>query len=259
MEFRLSRHAFCEFRAPVVAPVVCPNQGSPNAAHFAPPASRSRRRAQLWRACLQHQQHGAGARDHGGGGRDRCAGHHPGEPRRAQLCQRHHAPPHDGCGDGDLSAYSGVRTPRPRQRAGDLHDGDPGRLHLGDDGRVAQGRRQDACRLGLQRRRHQGRHRHGPSRRHLGRRRIGRPRLARDRQGRQGGWPRRGGNAQPRPAPDQSGRSREVRQGDQGRRAGHRDGHQPRRLQIQPQARRRHPRDARDRGDPPQAAEPCTW
>jgi len=36
-----------------------------------------------------------------------------------------------------------------RQRARHLHDRDPGRLHLGHDGRLAEGRRQDAGRLGL--------------------------------------------------------------------------------------------------------------
>ena len=47
--------------------------------------------------------------------------------------------------------------------------------------------------------------------------------------------------------------------GDPGRRAGHRHGHQPRRLQVHPQARRRHPRHERDRGDPPPAARTPTW
>ena len=41
--------------------------------------------------------------------------------------------------------------------ARDLHDRDPGRLHLGDDGRFAEGGRQDPGRLGLQRRRHPAR------------------------------------------------------------------------------------------------------
>jgi fructose-bisphosphate aldolase class II len=61
---------------------------------------------------------------------------------------------------------------------GDLHDRDPGRLHLGDDGRLAEGRRQDPGRLGLQCRRHQDGDRHGPSRRHLGGRRARRARLS---------------------------------------------------------------------------------
>ena len=51
---------------------------------------------------------------------------------------------HDGRGHRNLSAHSGLRASRPRQRARHLHDRDPGRLHLGDDGRLAEGRRQDA-------------------------------------------------------------------------------------------------------------------
>ena len=86
----------------------------------------------------------------------------------------------------------------------DLHDRDPGRLHLGDDGRLAQGRRQDPGRLRLQRRRHPPRRRHGPSGRHLGRRRARRAGLARDRHGREGRRPRRRGQAQPRPAAHRS-------------------------------------------------------
>ena len=46
------------------------------------------------------------------------------------------------------------------------------------------------------------------------------------------------------------GRGREVRGRDEGRRARHRNGHLPRRLQVHPQARRRDPRHARDRGNP---------
>ena len=98
----------------------------------------------LRRARLQHQQYGAGAGHHGGGRRHRRARHHPGLARRALLRQRHHAQAHDGCGHRDLSAHPGLRASRPRQRARHLHDRDPGRLHLGDDGRLAQGRRQDA-------------------------------------------------------------------------------------------------------------------
>ena len=49
-------------------------------------------------------------------------------------------------------------------------------------------------------------------RRHLGRRRARRARLAGNRHGREGRRPRRRGQAQPRPAADQPGRGREVRQ-----------------------------------------------
>ena len=62
------------------------------------------------------------------------------------------------------------------------------------------------------------------------------------------------GKLSPRPAADQSRRGREVRGRDQGRCARHRHGHLARRLQVHPQARRRDPRDERDRGDPQEAA-----
>ena len=110
-------------------------------------------------------------------------------------------------------------------------------LHLGDDGRLAQVRRQDAGRLGLQRRRHQAGRRHGPSRRRFGRGRTRRARLARDRHGRQGRRPRRRGQAQPRPVAHQPRRGGQVRARDQGRRARHRHGHLARRLQVLAQAR----------------------
>ena len=52
------------------------------------------------------------------------------------------------------------------------------------------------------------------------------------------------------PAADRPGSGGGFRDAHQGRCAGHRLRHQPRRLQVQPQARRRHPGDERDRGDP---------
>ncbi len=116
--------------------------GQPCLASRCPPAARSRRRERLRRACVQHQQHGTGAGHHGGLRSGRCAGDHPGLARRPLLRQRHHAEAHDGCGDRDLSAHPGLRASRPRQRARDLHDRDPGRLHLGDDGWLTEGRRQ---------------------------------------------------------------------------------------------------------------------
>ena len=54
-------------------------------------------------------------------------------------------------------------------------------------------------------------------------------------------------------------RGREIRQGDRGRRAGHRHGHLARRLQVLAQARRRHPGDERHRGNPPARCRACTW
>ena len=136
----------------------------------------------------------------------------------------------------EIPAHPGLRASRSRQRARHLHDGDPGRLHLGDDGRIAQGRRQDAGRLGLQRQGHPHGRGDGPSRRHLGGGRARRARLPRERRGRGRGRPRSRRQAQPRPAPHQPRRGREVRGGDEGRRARHRDGHLARRLQVHPQA-----------------------
>ena len=46
-------------------------------------------------------------------------------------------------------------APGPRQQPGHVQERDRKRLHVGDDGRLAQGRRQDAGRLRLQRARHQ--------------------------------------------------------------------------------------------------------
>ena len=89
--------------------------------------------------------------------------------------------------------------------ARDLHDRDPGRLHLRHDGRLAEGGRQDPRRLGLQCRRDQDRHRHGPSWRHLGGGRTRCARFPRDRHGRQGRRPRRGRQALARPVAHQPG------------------------------------------------------
>ncbi len=96
---------------------------------------------------------------------------------------------------------------------------------------------------------------HGPLGRRLGRRRARRARLARNRPGRGRGRPWRGRRAVARPAADRSGPGRRFRRPHQGRCAGDRLRHVAWRLQIHAQARRRHPGDARHRGDPPQAAE----
>ena len=61
----------------------------------------------------------------------------------------------------------------------------------------------------------------------------------RDRHGREGGRPRLRGQARPLPAADRSRPGGGLRPRHRGRRAGHRHGHQPRRLQVHPQARRR--------------------
>ena len=101
-------------------------------------------------------------RHHGGGEGRRRAGDHAGLARRTPICQRHHAGQDDGCGGRDLSAHPDLRASGPRQQRIDLPHRHPARLHLGDDGRLAQGRRQDAGRLCLQCRHHPPRHRHGP-------------------------------------------------------------------------------------------------
>ena len=55
----------------------------------------------------------------------------------------------------------------------------------------------------------------------------------------------------PRAAPHRPGAGRRLRQEDPARRARHRHRHQPRRLQVHPQAHRRHPGDRPHQGDPP--------
>ncbi len=64
----------------------------------------------------------------------------------------------------DLPGHPALHAPGPRQQRGHLPVGDPPRLHLGDDGRLARGRRQDAGRLRVQRRDHRPRRRDGPLR-----------------------------------------------------------------------------------------------
>ena len=123
--------------------------------------------------------------------RPRRAGHHPGHPRRPLLCQRHHAGQDDRRAGGDVSANPALHAPGPRQRRSHLPDRHPARLHIGDDGRLADGGRQDAGRLRLQRRHHRAGGRHGALGRRIGRRRARRARLAGKRQGRGRGRPRR--------------------------------------------------------------------
>ena len=85
--------------------------------HHVASIARPRGGTRLRRAGLQHQQHGAGARHHGGRLQPRRARHHPGLARRALLRQRRDAQAHDGCGHRNLSADSGLRASRSRQRA----------------------------------------------------------------------------------------------------------------------------------------------
>ena len=83
----------------------------------------------------------------------------------------------------------------PRRLPRCLHGRDPLWLHLGDDGRLAQGRRQDARRLRLQRLGHAQSGRHGACHRRLCRGRARLPRLAGNPLRRQGGWSWRRGQA----------------------------------------------------------------
>jgi fructose-bisphosphate aldolase class II len=63
--------------------------------------------------------------------------------------------------------------------------------------------------------------------------------------------PRHRGDDDARAAPHRPGAGRRLRQEDAARRPRDRDRHQPRRLQVHPQAHRRHPGDRPDQGDPP--------
>ena len=96
-----------------------------------------------WPAGFQRQQPGAGAGHHG---RRRCSrrpGDHAGLGRRPQICRRSLPAPPDRRRRRSLSAHPGRHAPGPRPVAGGLHGRDPLGLHLGDDGRLAGSRRQD--------------------------------------------------------------------------------------------------------------------
>ncbi|CAA9262001.1 MAG: Fructose-bisphosphate aldolase class II, partial [uncultured Acetobacteraceae bacterium] len=223
--------------------------------HQPAPVAGPRRRARLRRAGLQHQQHGAAPRHHGGCGAHRRAGDPPGEPRRARLRRRPHAPPHGGGGGGDASGHPRVPPSRPRGPARHLPVRHPARLHQRDDGRLARGRRQDARELRLQRRGDGQGHRDGALRRRFGGGRVGLPRLAGNRPQRGRGRARRGGRAVARPTPHRPGPGARLRFADRRGRAGGRHRDQPRRLQVQPRADRRHPRHGRGPRHPRAPAE----
>jgi hypothetical protein len=182
----------------------------------------------------------------------RCAGDHPGLARRALLCRRHHAVEDDRRADRDVSGHPDLHAPGPRQQRSHLHERDPPRLHLGDDGRLAGSRHEDAGVLRLQRDHHRTGGADGALGRRIGRRRARRARLAGNRRGGSRGRLGREGKLSPRPAADRSGPGARFRASHQGRRAGDCLRHLARRLQVLAQARRRHPGDERDRGDPPQ-------
>lgn len=79
---------------------------------------------------------------------------------------------------------------------------------------------------------------------------AGLPGFPGNRHGRRGRRRRRGRRAGPQPVADRSGRSRRLREEDQGRRPGHRHRHQPRRLQVHQAADRGHPVDPAHQGNP---------
>ena len=115
----------------------------------------------------------------------------------------------------------------------------PERFYRGDDGRLADGGRQDARQLRLQRRHHLGSGAARPHGRRLGRRRTRLPRLAGNRPGRSGRRPRLRRQARPCPAADRSRRGPALRRRDQGGCAGGGHRHLARRLQVHPQADQR--------------------
>ena len=156
---------------------------------------------------------------------------------------------------GTLSADSDGHAPGPRQQRGDVPVGHPERLHQRDDGRLAAGGRQDAGRLRLQRQGHSGSGEARPRPRRFGRRGTRLPRLARTWRRGAGGRPRRDRQAQPRSVADRPDRSGGVRQADRSRRAGRCHRHQPRGVQVHPQAGRRSAGDEPHRRDSQAAAE----
>ena len=127
-------------------------------------------------------------------------------------------------------------APRPRQQRRDLQERHRHGLHQRHDGRLADGRRQDAVQLRIQREGHARSGRTGARQGRHGGRRNRLPRRHRRR-------PRRG-RRRPEP-PDRSRPGGGVREADRRGRAGHRHRHQPRRLQVQQQADRRDAEDGR--------------
>ncbi len=158
--------------------------------------------------------------------------------------------------DRDLSRHPAVHPSGPRQLRSHLPDGHPARLHLRDDGRLARRptprrRRATTTMSRITARVAEMAHWVGASVEGelgvLGSLETGEGE-AEDGHGAEG-------KLEPRPAPDRSRPGRRLRRRDQGRRAGDRLRHLARRLQVHPQADRRHPRHERHRGDPRQAAE----
>ena len=116
------------------------------------------------------------------------------------------------------------------------------RLHQRDDGRLARSRRQDRRVVRVQRRRvAQGRGVGAFDRRH-GRSGTGRARFAGNHEGRQGRRPRRGRHDDARATADRRRAGRRLREADAVRRAGDRDRHVARRVQVLEEAHGRYPR-----------------
>ncbi len=64
----------------------------------------------------------------------------PGLAWRPLLCKRRHARQDDGSSGRDVSGHSALHPSGSRQQCRDLPHGDPARIHLGDDGRLARRR-----------------------------------------------------------------------------------------------------------------------
>ena len=79
------------------------------------------------------------------------AGHRAGLARCARVLPGQLPAPSDDRGGGALSADSHRHAPGSREQPQDVHQRHRERLYQRDDGRFAQGRRQDAVRLRIQR------------------------------------------------------------------------------------------------------------
>ena len=235
------------------------SSGAPHGDDFPSTTARPRGRARLRRAGLQRQQPGADPGHHAGRAEDRQPGHPAGLGRRAQV-RRRALPAQDGRGRRrDVPRHPDRDAPGPRRQPLGVHAVDPLRLHQRDDGRLAARGRQDAGELRLQRRRDAPRGRDGACGGRVGGGRARLPGLARVRPGRRGRRRRRRGHADARPDADRPRPGRRLRGEDRRRRAGHRHRHQPRRLQVQPQADRRHPRHRPHQGRSTRASRTRTW
>ena len=185
----------------------------------------------------------------------RRAGDHPSQSRGARVHKRCLSPPSDAGRCRAVSTRAGGDAPGPWQQSRDLRERDRAGIHKRDDGWVARSRRQDAGLIRIQRCRDARGRGDGPCQGSNGRRRAGRARKPGDRHGRPRRRARRRGASRPRAAAHRSGPGRGVRGRDGRGRAGRGDWHEPRRLQVQPQARRGRAGDGPHSRDPPPATQ----